>query len=451
MKSCKLHLVLTFLTVLSVILTACGQAVTPTATVAPVVNTEIPNAVPTTVPTEAPVTLTIYHNYGSDDAKGAPMQQIFAGFMAEYPYITLDTQVYVDSDIPGKVETEFVAGKEPDLVFTNFNPLVNNWIDEGLATPIAPLMTQFGFDGRFSAKAISNWTNVKGQLLAFPFEGYVQPVLYNMNILNAAGVSIPTTTDELLADVPKIKAAGYEVFAASPDDDGGSISFRFFWQGALTPDEVRTVVQKGHLASYPDGVAGMEDFFRLKNAGAYAADVSGTPAELEHTMFYTGKAAMWTGGSWYWQEMINQAPDLVPNIKLAGFPIPHGSTYTKPVMRSAFTAKGVVITANGAKKMDAVEKFIKYLYRPENIALFVEQAGMIPPITDLKVDPSKLAPIFQQGIALLNSDTVTVLPVTTLPSGVEYDAAESYAYTAGATAEQTIAILDKAFTDVGIP
>ena len=142
-------------------------------------------------------------------------------------------------------------------------------------------------------------------------------------------MSIPKTTDELLAAVPKIKAAGYDVFAASTKDDGGKFTWRVIWQAAMTPEELNGYVQKGHLASYASAVTGMNDFFRLKDAGAFPADVSGMSAELEHNMFYAGKAAIWTGGSWYWQELITQAPSLAPNIKLAGIPIPQGSKYTE--------------------------------------------------------------------------------------------------------------------------
>ena len=51
------------------------------------------------------------------------------------------------------------------------------------------------------------------------------------------------------------------------------------------------------MASYPSAVTGMNDFFRLKEAGAFPADVAGMSAELEHDMFYAGKAAIWTSGS----------------------------------------------------------------------------------------------------------------------------------------------------------
>jgi multiple sugar transport system substrate-binding protein len=467
MKSCKLHLRLVYFAVVCVVLSACAQAVSPTPTVAPppAAPTTAPVAAPTTAPvaaptavpatkapapTEAPVTLTIYHNWGKDDAKGAPMAAIFAGFQAQYPNIKLDTQIYVDSDIPKKVETEFVAGKEPDIVFSNFDPLLNNWVDSGLAIPASKTMAQFGLDKRIIQMGIDSWMSDKGQLIAIPLEGSVQGLLYNTQILDAAKVSLPKTTDELLAAIPKIKAAGYEVFAASPKDDGGKRAWRLPWQGAMTPEEAKTFAKQGKLASYPNAVIGMNDFFRLKDAGAFPADVAGLSAELEHTLFYTGKAAFWTGGSYYWQEMMDRSPDMVKYIKIGGFPIPQGSKYAKPLMVVGLTAKGVVVTRNGAKKMDAVEKFVRYLYQPENIAKFVEAAGMLPPVNDVKYDPAKVKPLFIQAFDLANSSDVSLVYNPALPAGVSYNPAISFAYTKGATAADTIKMLDKAFTDIGI-
>ncbi len=96
---------------------------------------------------------------------------------------------------------------------------------------------------------------------------------------------------------------------------------------------------------------------------------------------------------------------LIPDIQIGGFPLPAGSPHTQPVYYKAFSAKGIFITPNGAAKMDAVEKFVKFMFQPEMIARFVEQAGMNPSITGVTVDESKLNPLFAQT---LNMDAEVV-------------------------------------------
>ena len=89
MNKRKISMFIALLVVTSMIISGCGGApatapvsdlspVEPTS--APVQPTEAP-VQPTAAPVE-PVTLTIWHNWGPDDAKGAPLQSIFKDFMA---------------------------------------------------------------------------------------------------------------------------------------------------------------------------------------------------------------------------------------------------------------------------------------------------------------------------------------------------------------------------------
>ena len=80
MNKRRISTMIALLVVASMTLSACGgaQATAPAATSAPVEPTTAPveptaaPVEPTTAPAE-PVTLTIWHNWGPDDAKGAPL------------------------------------------------------------------------------------------------------------------------------------------------------------------------------------------------------------------------------------------------------------------------------------------------------------------------------------------------------------------------------------------
>ena len=66
------------------------------------------------------ITLRILHNWGPEDSKGPAMQAVFDGFMELYPNVTIETEVLPDPDIPTRVETAFLGGEEPDLIFQNY-------------------------------------------------------------------------------------------------------------------------------------------------------------------------------------------------------------------------------------------------------------------------------------------------------------------------------------------
>ena len=146
---------------------ACGGASTTAPTAAP--HRWFPPSPPplrpprrTTAPAE-PVTLNIWHHWGPDDAKGPALQSIFKDFMAANPNITIKDSVYVDADIPLKVETASAAKQEPDLVFSVEFGSVFNWADSGIAVPVNDYIKQWGLDGKFKDVALSNYTQCRRQ------------------------------------------------------------------------------------------------------------------------------------------------------------------------------------------------------------------------------------------------------------------------------------------------
>ena len=391
------------LLIASMALAACAPAATPAPAPAPVEQaTSAPEPTsapaPTTAPepTVAPVELTIWHNWGPDDAKGAPLQSIFKDFMAANPDIIIKDEVYVDADIPLKVETRLPAKQEPDLVFVQRVGSPLTWTDAGIAVPVNDLIKEWGFDGLFKEAALKEYTLADGKIQAFPLEGYTWPIWYNTSVFEKAGVPIPATTDELIAAAKAIRAAGDQPVIASGSDGMGQYLFTLTMQSLLTDEEAIQCLGKGDW-TVPACVKAVELFVQLRDAKVFVDNVEGIDFPTANTNYFAGNVAMSHFGAWSFGD---PPAELLPKIQLGGFPLPAGSPHKAPVIYSSFSAKGVWITPNGAAKMDAVKKFIQFLYKPEKIARFVEQAGMTPPLKDVPVDASKLNPLFVQSLTM---------------------------------------------------
>ncbi|HTZ00364.1 MAG TPA: extracellular solute-binding protein [Rhodocyclaceae bacterium] len=388
------------------------------------------------------MTLNIWHNWGPDDAKGPALQSIFKDFMAAYPYITIKDSVYVDADIPLKVETASAAKQEPDLVFVQrvADPLT--WTDSGVTLPVNDLIKQWGLADRLSPVAVSNFTDPDGKIQAFPMEGYVWPIWYNTAVFKAANVAIPQTTDDLIADAKAIRAAGYGgPVIASGSDGMGQYLFTLIMQTAETDKEAEQSMGQGDW-TVPGAIAGVKLFTQLRDAGVFVNGVQGVDYATGNATFFKGKTAMSHFGAW----SFGDAPkDLLPNIQIGGFPLPAGSPHKLPIYYSAYTAKGIWITPNGATKMDAVQKFVQFIYRPEMIERFVEQAGMTPPINDVKVDQSKLNPLFLQSLNM--QAEVAETPDLYLPAkvGTDFARISQEAFTPGTSADKILADLTDAY------
>ena len=377
------------------------------ATSAPQPTAVPPTQAPTTAPTAAPVTLHIMHNWTKDDPKGPILQGIFDDFQKANPDIKLEVEIFSDLDIPVKVETAFTAGQEPDVVFNNYAGSKKTWLDQGVAIPVNDLIKQWGFDGKFAKVALDSATDTQGRIVGFPIEGFTWPVWYNTKILKAAGVDIPKTVDDLIAAVPKIRAAGYEPFVTGGTDWSGYAVFTTITQLPMSDEQMRTIYGKGGFQTDPVAKQGIELFTKLRNAGVFAKNTEGLQADAMTQLFFTEKAAMMQAGSWSFGAL---PPAMADHVALGGFPVlASNSPHDKPVIYAGF-GKAVWITRNGAKKLDAVQKFIQFLFADEQILKFVEQVGMPSPLTTTHADPSKLSAFIVQSVDYVKD--VSVIDIT---------------------------------------
>jgi multiple sugar transport system substrate-binding protein len=443
MNKKTISMLIALLVVTSMVMSACGSPPAPAATAAPAA-TSAPAATavpPTAVPAE-PVTLTVWHNWGPDDAKGPAMESIFKDFMAANPDIIIDDQVYVDADIPLKLETASAANQEPDLVFSGGIGSAMDWVKNGVAVPVNDYIKDWGLGDQFLDVAISQYTDSDGNVIAFPIEGFTWPIWYNKAVFKAAGVDIPMTTDELIAAAKAIRAAGDGPVIASGADDMGGYLFQLILQSAMTDEEAKKCLGEGDW-TVPNCIKGVELFVALRDAGVFVDGVEGIDYAGAESQFGSGKIAMSHYGAWAFADPAMEP--VVPDVQIGGFPLPAGSPHKLPVYYKAFSAKGIFTTPNGQKKIDAVEKFIKFIFQPEMMGRFVEQAGMNPSTKSVEVDESKLNPLFAQTLDM-NADVVAISDGY-MPGDVRTDFARitKEAFAPGTTSEKILADLTAAY------
>jgi multiple sugar transport system substrate-binding protein len=453
--------IISMLILLSLILAGCAQAqptpeaatqpppAEPVQTEAPPEPTEMPVATEpaaTEPPAAAePVTLKIMHNYAPDDTHNPVLMKVFEDFMAANPDVKIEDEIYSDLDIPLKVETAFLAGEEPDIVFNNWAGSKETWIDQGVSIPVDDLLKEWGFEGKFIDEALSSGTDKQGRLVAFPLEGFTWPVWYNTDILEKAGVGVPKTVDELIDASKKIRDAGYEPFVVGGIDWSGYAVFTAIVQLKLSDAEMAEVFGKGGFAENENAMEGIRLFVQLRDAGVFATNSEGLQADAMNAMFFAEQAAMMQGGSWSFASLPEAMQD---HVALGGFPILSAdSPHEKPVIYAGF-GKGVWITRNGAQKMDAVRRFIQYLFSPEVITEFVVQTAMASPIS-IELAPGQLSPFMQSTVDYVKDATIIDITDKYVPQK-SFDAlykASALAFIPGTTPEEIAAEFDKIYEE----
>jgi ABC-type glycerol-3-phosphate transport system substrate-binding protein len=277
--------------------------------------------------------------------------------------------------IPDVYETSVAGGKEADVVIVNLAEKSNNWVKQGIAKPASDYLDKWGLTDKINPDALKAWTNADGKVQGFPYNGFVWPVWYNMDLLAKAGIQTPPAdTDELIADAKKLTDAGIPPFIVGGNDWSGQKLFLQIIQSYMSTDESEKVFSKGGYCASDTAMKGIELFTKLRDAGVFVKDTQGYTADQMNAAFYDGKAAMMAAGSWAFG---NTPEKLQANVKLGGFPVPAGGTFDKPTAYQGYTGSGFWVSPNGAKseKIDLVKDFISLWYTPENAAAYASASN----------------------------------------------------------------------------
>ena len=153
-------------------------------------------------------------------------------FQAACPGYTVEFEVIASEYTPVML-TRLGAGDAPDLFYVQ-QGYSQDWINEGVLQPLDELAAQAGFDiGAFYPGYLQPFQK-DGQTYGFPKDSSILGMQTNDQMLSDAGVTIPTTVEELdleeykdlyverLTQLIETKVAGQEVVQA-PADEGPTV------------------------------------------------------------------------------------------------------------------------------------------------------------------------------------------------------------------------------------
>jgi multiple sugar transport system substrate-binding protein len=152
-----------------------------------------------------------------------------AAFEKLYPKVKVNVVVQPWANRDEQLETSIAGGKGPDVVYL-IPDQIPGYANSGSLEDVASLVASDKKD--FYPSALSALT-YNGDLYGVPLLMQATTLLANKKILKAAGISqVPSTWSQLLADAPKIKAAGYYVteYDAAPDETLNETFYPLLWQ-----------------------------------------------------------------------------------------------------------------------------------------------------------------------------------------------------------------------------
>lgn len=333
------------------------------------------------------------------------MAPVIAAFEAGHPGITVAYESVPFNDLNSIIQTR-VGGGDPDPdIYTADQPRIAALVQRGLLQDITDAA------GDISAIVIGSSieaSTVDGQLYALPISTSTQLLYYNKDLLDAAGIPIPSMdpADRLTWEVVKADAKKAQK---------GGAKYGLLW------DQVNRYYQLQPLAESAGGGSGIDPNDPLKlditNAGwikamdyygsifADGLGPRGVPVEQTTDLFANGDVAFFVGGPW-WLPKFDGADGLTFGVA------PH-----------PYFAGGEAVTPTGAwswgvnpnsDKVDAAVEFIKYAALDPEGALATAQGFPLPPanksVFDTYYAKNQVVPGVETLISAELADTSRIRP-----------------------------------------
>ena len=318
------------------------------------------------------VTLTYWSGFTGGDKQA--YEDLIQKFNDEHENIQIDYQLQPWDSIAQKLPTAIAAGSGPDLATPDYNvATIQQYASNSLALPLDDLIgdgdTQVG-EG-ILPQTVTDSFSLDGKLYAAPANYATLLLYYNKDLLDAAGLEVPTTIAEFQDDAVTLSDGNGQYGFAIPDN--ATIPN---WPVLIWADG-GDLIQDGCSALGSDATIGTVE----KWAGLVRDDkISpvGSTGQEAQDLFAAGKTAFQINGPWaagaFTEAGINFGVAPVP-VGASGAPVTLASTV--PTIVSATT-----------KHPKEAQEFLAWWLSKDTQAQLSTAAAYAPSRTDMADDPA---------------------------------------------------------------
>lgn len=327
-----------------------------------------------------------------EDTKGPYIKQIVDDFNAAHAgkiHVTLEGTNDADG-IFTQIMTQLGAGNPPDVFSVKPQAEFYGYYDSDLLMDFAEDLK--GAWGDQFAEGIVASTTIDGATKSLPYEMAYVPIWYNMDILNAVGISnVPETMDEFWAMCEATKAAGY--YPTAQMTGGTNAWFSMLWYtsicgsigGAGAFDNI-----KEDWATNPVYVQAAEILCKMVREYT-TPDVIGATAPVANSHFKGGETAVYLNGPW-WIANLDDARQATT--EFAFFP----AINYKDVLIGSVQSNLAAANTKDAAKRAAIVEFLKYFTTAQNAQLVSNSGAVLACKYEPLENSSKLAKDLQARI-----------------------------------------------------
>jgi len=349
------------------------------------------------------VTLEVYHYRDlTDSISTANWEELIAGWEAAYPDVTLEFEYLFNEPYHDKLQSMAVAGQLPDAMFLWPGKRTGYVTGSGLIKDISDRVGQVA--DQFAPAAVAP-QGPNGEMWELPEQVTATHVMFtNTELLDELGLEYPDTLEELIAQGPTIRAAGY-IPVAMDNKDGWQMQSTLL--SALVArtggKEWLDAARTGDGASFtdPEFVGALQVIQALSENDMFSPGINQADYGEALNAFATGEAVYFVDGGWRTNELVKLMPeDAYTYVEYNVFPaLPTDEVMPGSSAIIAGTGFGMNAELEG-EKADAAWDWIYYFAGPEGSAIKATQ-GWLPAV---KIDlPDDIPPMLSQLALFLNN------------------------------------------------
>ncbi|MQT14793.1 ABC transporter substrate-binding protein [Segnochrobactrum spirostomi] len=328
----------------------------------------------------------------SEEVNADVLAKLKAGFIAQHPDVT-DVTVNSGGTITdglSRLRNAVLAGDQIDVILCAANPVNTSYARLNLISPVDDLVASLG--DRFTAGSISNFT-VGGKVWAVPVSAVnVTTFFYNKDIFAKAGITPPATYEEFVADVPKLTALG-----VVPVVHQGKNAWMWplYYMSSLAQttgdkqmDFVLATLQGKAKFTDPESVEALKLAYGWVKDGLLDPQSNELDEEAMKSVFFSGRAAAYFGGSW-------DVPSLTQNATFQWGVFPFPKYQKEPGKPVAFGgAESGLCVSSASKNPELAKAFIAYAAQDAQAKIMLDPIA--PIATSLKGVPGVDTPVAKE-------------------------------------------------------
>jgi len=311
------------------------------------------------------VNLVYWSMWNKTEPSAVALTDIIGKFQAANPNITI-SPVWNGRENQTKVRTALGAKTVIDFVDQDASQIAGGLMQEGLLLPLDDMLKSNALDENVPFSQVFNPGTLDlyvkdGVHYLMPYDDSPVMFWYNKDIFTKAGIAAPPATwDEFVADLQKIKDAGYVPLAI--ESDGGDYNIFYFQymvqrikgKGFLLATIEDRTGEKWKDPVYTQVLTMIKD---LWDKGFIPKESLGYQWPAAQQTLATGKSAMELCGGWLPNEL---APMAGPDFKWGGFNFPaiSGGAGKTSDLQQWLLAFGILKSTTHPAEAQAFLKFV---------------------------------------------------------------------------------------------